>query len=57
MKRLIEEKEEMINEFDDDHAILKNDLDSTLDCNRMLKEKNEELEVGLLILKFNGRFQ
>ena len=47
----------MINEFDDDHAILKNDLDSTLDCNRMLKEKNEELEVGLLILKFNGRFQ
>ncbi len=57
MKRLIEEKEEILNNFDDDNTILKNDLDSTFDSNRKLKVQNVEFEVSLMNLKLNGRFQ
>jgi hypothetical protein len=57
LKRLIEEKEEILNNFDDDNTILKNDLDSTFDSNRKLKVQNVEFEVSLMNLKLNGRFQ
>jgi hypothetical protein len=56
LKRLIEEKEEILNNYDDDFTILKNDLDSTLDGNRKLKVQNVEFEVSLINLKLNGRF-
>jgi hypothetical protein len=57
LKRLIGEKEEILNNYDDDYAFLKNDLDSTLDGNRKLKVQNVELEVSLINLKLNWRFE